>query len=246
MGTSGWADTAEQFADWVRTEMLDTSASCAVEVENETTVTAELSDYYDDDAAERWARVEAEVESHGWFITEDGGYSVGNDPATVWFHRIAGIPVPVPRYVYHTTPAQYFHVLRRQMRRPYRAPLVRWGQGLHDRFLLPYWIWRDFEDVLAELARRGVEPAWVQGELRATGCATWERATPRVTAGRVVLLVVADRRPRWRVEIYSPDDAIYEVECASGYLPAGAGVAAAQRRAVLAAADLLRKHRSAA
>ena len=43
------------------------------------------------------------------------------------------------------------------IREPYRAPLVRWGQGLHDRFLLPYWIWRDFEDVLAELARRGIE-----------------------------------------------------------------------------------------
>lgn len=42
-------------------------------------------------------------------------------------------------------------------REPYRAPLVRWGQGLHDRFLLPYWIWRDFEDVALELARRGVD-----------------------------------------------------------------------------------------
>jgi uncharacterized protein (DUF2126 family) len=41
--------------------------------------------------------------------------------------------------------------------RPYRAPLVRWGQELHDRFLLPYWMWRDFEDACAELTRRGVE-----------------------------------------------------------------------------------------
>ncbi|MCE9575542.1 MAG: transglutaminase family protein [Deltaproteobacteria bacterium] len=39
---------------------------------------------------------------------------------------------------------------------PYAAPLVRWGQELHDRFLLPYWMWRDFEDVLALLADRGV------------------------------------------------------------------------------------------
>jgi len=36
---------------------------------------------------------------------------------------------------------------------PYRAPLVRWGLSLHDRFLLPTWIWRDFEDVLEFLAR---------------------------------------------------------------------------------------------
>jgi len=40
---------------------------------------------------------------------------------------------------------------------PYRAPLVRWGSGLHDRFLLPTWLWRDFEDVLDHLARAGLE-----------------------------------------------------------------------------------------
>jgi uncharacterized protein (DUF2126 family)/transglutaminase-like putative cysteine protease len=36
---------------------------------------------------------------------------------------------------------------------PYQAPLVRWGQTLHDRFLLPTWLWRDFEDVLAHLGQ---------------------------------------------------------------------------------------------
>lgn len=40
---------------------------------------------------------------------------------------------------------------------PYRAPLVRWGQALHDRFLLPTWLWRDFEDVLAFLEARGLK-----------------------------------------------------------------------------------------
>jgi uncharacterized protein (DUF2126 family)/transglutaminase-like putative cysteine protease len=38
---------------------------------------------------------------------------------------------------------------------PYRHPLVRWGAELHDRFLLPYFLWRDFEDVLAHLAAHG-------------------------------------------------------------------------------------------
>jgi uncharacterized protein (DUF2126 family) len=41
-------------------------------------------------------------------------------------------------------------------RTPYRGPLVRWGQVLHDRFLLPTWLWRDFEDVLAHLERSGL------------------------------------------------------------------------------------------
>jgi len=39
---------------------------------------------------------------------------------------------------------------------PYRAPLVRWGQELHDRFLLPAWLWSDFEQVLDFLASRGL------------------------------------------------------------------------------------------
>lgn len=39
---------------------------------------------------------------------------------------------------------------------PYDKPLVRWGQTLHDRFLLPYWLWRDFDDVLGFLDDRGL------------------------------------------------------------------------------------------
>jgi uncharacterized protein (DUF2126 family) len=41
-------------------------------------------------------------------------------------------------------------------REPYRHRLVRWGTELHDRFLLPYWLWHDMEEVLAVLEGRGV------------------------------------------------------------------------------------------
>jgi uncharacterized protein (DUF2126 family)/transglutaminase-like putative cysteine protease len=40
--------------------------------------------------------------------------------------------------------------------KPYQAPLSRLGAMLHDRYLLPYWMWRDFEEILAFLDSRGL------------------------------------------------------------------------------------------
>ncbi|MEP7052693.1 MAG: transglutaminase family protein, partial [Pseudomonadota bacterium] len=40
---------------------------------------------------------------------------------------------------------------------PYRAPLVKWGTLLHDRFLLPHFVQQDFEDVIRDLRMRGFE-----------------------------------------------------------------------------------------
>ena len=54
-------------------------------------------------------------------------------------------------------------LVARFWQRPYRpARLARWGTGLHDRFMLPQFVWQDFEDVIAETQEAGypMEAAW--------------------------------------------------------------------------------------
>ncbi len=79
--------------------------------------------------------------------------------------------------------------------RPYHHPLVRWGTALHDRFLLPTFLWSDFEDVLAYLESCGLShPSEVYRAFLELRCPV----AGRLEAGGVLLEVRSALEP-WPV-----------------------------------------------
>ena len=46
--------------------------------------------------------------------------------------------------------------------KPYEHKIIHWGNSLHDRFLLPYFVWQDISDVLGDFGDLNVEfdPEW--------------------------------------------------------------------------------------
>ncbi|OJY31827.1 MAG: IMP dehydrogenase [Rhodobacterales bacterium 65-51] len=57
-------------------------------------------------------------------------------------------------------------IIARCWKAPVKGKPVRWGTVLHDRFMLPHFIWQDFLSLLDDLAEHGfkLDPVWYQAQ----------------------------------------------------------------------------------
>ena len=70
--------------------------------------------------------------------------------------ELRGFEMPPHRHMALVQSLLVRSIIARCWENPYRYRLVRWGTTLHDKYLLPHWVWEDIREVCEDLERAGI------------------------------------------------------------------------------------------